>query len=95
MSAYFVIQLEWTDDSARQSYIKGLSGMVEKYGGRYIVSSQDPKAVEGTWRSGRLVVIEFPTMKALSDWYESAEYRPLREFRLKNAKCDAVMVEGL
>lgn len=95
MSAYFVIQLEWPNDEARQSYVKGLTGLVEKHGGRYIISSMNPKAVEGTWKSGRLVVIEFPTIQALTEWYDSEEYRPLRELRLKNARCDAVMVQGL
>lgn len=94
MSAYFVIQLEWTSDAARDAYIKGLSGMVERYGGRYLVSSKDPKAVEGQWKTGRLVILEFPSMQSLSSWYYSEEYRPLLELRLKNARSDAVMVEG-
>lgn len=94
MSAYFVVQLEWTNEDAHQSYLRGLEGMVERYGGRYIISSKDPKPAEGRWEPGRLVVIEFPTMKALNDWYESPEYRPLRELRLKNTRSNAVIVEG-
>jgi uncharacterized protein (DUF1330 family) len=95
MSAYFVLQIEWTSDEARQAYIQGLSDMVEKNGGRFIISSTDFQVVEGKWRPGRMVVIEFPTKQSLSNWYESAEYRALRELRIKNSRSDAVVVEGL
>ncbi len=94
MSAYMVVQLEWTSPEARTEYTKSLTGMVEKYGGRFIVASSDVKVVEGHWKPGRLVIVEFPTMKSLADWYESEEYRPLLELRLKNARCDAIMVQG-
>jgi uncharacterized protein (DUF1330 family) len=94
MSAYFLLQIEWTNDAARRSYIDGIAGMVEKHGGEFIVSSTDYRVAEGAWRPGRLVAIRFPTMAAVSAWYGSEEYRPLRELRLKNSRSDAVLVEG-
>jgi uncharacterized protein (DUF1330 family) len=95
MTAYFVLQIEWTSDEALRSYIQGLSDMIEKHAGRFIVSSTTFQVVEGKWGPGRLVMIEFPTKQALSDWYDSAEYRPVRELRLSNSRSDAVIVEGL
>jgi uncharacterized protein (DUF1330 family) len=94
MSAYFVLQIEWTSDDARRAYIEGISGMIEKHGGQFIVSSTDFRVAEGNWRPGRLVVVKFPTMQSLSAWYDSEEYRTLRELRLKNSRSDAVLVKA-
>lgn len=94
MSAYALFQVEWTDPAARTEYTQGLSGMVEKYGGRFLVASSDLKVIEGKWDTRRLIIAEFPSMKQLTEWYESEEYRPLLQLRLKNASCDAIVVEG-
>jgi uncharacterized protein (DUF1330 family) len=94
MSAYFALQIEWTSDEARRSYVQGLGDMIEKHGGDFIVASKDFRVVEGSWKPGLFIVIKFPTMRALSEWYDSEEYRPVRELRLKNSHSDAVIVEG-
>jgi uncharacterized protein (DUF1330 family) len=94
MVAYFMAQIKWDSSEARETYIKGLSGMVEKHGGRFIVTSSESKVVEGEWLPGRLVVIEFPTIGALRAWYDSEEYRPLLEQRLKSSHSTAIVVEG-
>ena len=94
MSGYFVLQIEWKSSDARKTYVERLGDMIQKHGGDYIVASNEYRVVEGNWRPGLLIVIKFPTMKALTEWYDSAEYRSIREFRLDNARCDAVVVEG-
>jgi|SRR5271170_3537212 len=94
MTAYFVAQIAWNGPEARQAYITGLLGMVEKHGGRYLVTSSESRVVEGKWLPGRLVVVEFPTMQALTEWYESEEYRPLLEMRSKTSHSEAIIVEG-
>ena len=94
MSAYLITQIEWTTPAARQEYVQRLVGVAEKYGGKWVVASSEPKTLEGQWKAGRLVVAEFPTMEALTKFYESDEYRPLREMRLKSARCDTIAVQG-
>ncbi len=94
MSAYFMAQIEWNSPDAREAYVKGLTGMVEKHGGRFIVASSDYQVAEGEWPTGRLVMIEFPTMAALRGWYDSAEDRPLLEMRLKGSRSRALIVDG-
>jgi uncharacterized protein (DUF1330 family) len=94
MVAYFIAQIKWDSPEAREIYVKGLSGMVEKYGGRYLVTSSESRIVEGEWLPGRLVVVEFPTMASLRAWYDSEEYRPVLQQRLKSSHSTAVIVEG-
>jgi len=94
MSAYFIAQIQWNSPEAREAYVKGLSGIVEKHGGRYLVTSSNSQVAEGEWLPGRLVVIEFPDMSALRAWYDSDEYRPILELRLKGSRSNAIIVEG-
>jgi len=94
MPAYFIAQIQWNSPEAREAYVKGLTGLVEKHGGRYLVASSDSRVAEGEWLPGRLVVIEFPTMAALRAWYDSEEYRPILEARLKGSRSNAIIVEG-
>lgn len=95
MTACFVAQIDWKDADALRRYVRGMSGMIERYGGRYVVVGGALEPVEGRWAPGRLVVLEFPTLGALRDWYDSDEYRPLRDLRLQHSRSDSVIVEGV
>lgn len=94
MSGYFVLQIEWTSDEARRTYVERLGKMIESHGGDFIVASRNYRVVEGSWRPGLFIIIKFPTLEALSSWYDSEEYRSVRDFRLANSRSDAVVVEG-
>jgi len=94
VSGYFVLQIDWTSEEGRQAYIQALGNMIEKHGGDFIVASRDYRVAEGTWKPGLFIIIKFPTMKALSSWYDSPEYQPVRELRLRNSRSDAIIVEG-
>ncbi len=95
MAVYFVLQIRWETEAALHHYAEALSDMIEKHGGRFVVASKDFQPLEGTWKPGRLIVVEFPSMESFRAWYESEEYRPLRAFRLRNSDSDAVVATGL
>jgi uncharacterized protein (DUF1330 family) len=40
------------------------------------------------------VVIQFPSYQKALDWYNSEEYKPIREIRFKNAKSIGMIIEG-
>ena len=94
MGGYFELQIEWMSDAARQAYIERLGNMIEKHGGDFLVASRNYRVVEGTWRPGLFIVIRFPSMEALSAWYDSEEYRGVRELRLANSRSNAIVTEG-
>jgi uncharacterized protein (DUF1330 family) len=50
--------------------------------------------IEGTFPYQRTVVIQFPSFKNALDWYNSDEYKPIREIRFKNAKSIGLIIEG-
>ena len=67
----------------------------EIYGGKYLVRGGKTEVGEGTWQPKRMIVLEFETMERLKAWYNSMEYAPLMAMRLKAARTNAVMLEGV
>jgi uncharacterized protein (DUF1330 family) len=94
MGAYFVLQIEWKSEKAKQEYVERLSNMIERNGGNFIIASSKFRIVEGEWKPGLLIVIRFPTMQQLSGWYDSPEYGSIRQYRVDNSRSDGVIVEG-
>ena len=59
-------------------YREANPAIVNKFGGRYIALGGEVKVLEGDWHPRRTVIIEFPDMSALTEFYESEEYGNLR-----------------
>ena len=96
MSAYLIYnQLEITDADAWQEYrSKAGPGMAE-YGVRLLAFEPETKVLEGEWAGVHNVIIEFPDMDALERWYNSDDYKPLLEIRLRAARGNAIAVNGV
>ena len=95
MPAYcFFDVLEVSDRDRIGKYREGVLATVEKYGGRYLVLGGKFEVVEGSWQPTFPVLLEFASLEQAHRWYESPEYRPLLELRLKGARANAFFVDG-
>jgi len=95
MPAYLIADIEVTDPVAYEDYKRRVPAVIAAYGGRYLVRGGASEALEGGWRPKRSAIIEFPDLAAAKAFWESPEYRPLREVRERSAKSNVVAVEGL
>ena len=96
MSAYCVVDiLEILDPAKMDAYRRQVAATVGHYGGRYVVRGGPCEVKEGGWRPVFPVILEFPSMERLRNWYDSAEYAPLLALRLAAARCDLVFMDGL
>jgi len=95
MSAYVVAQIDITDPDDFQKYGAQVAPTVEQYGGRYLVRGGSMENLEGEFRRGRLVVIEFETNEAAKRWYNSPEYAPLIKLRQQASDGEVLVVDGL
>jgi uncharacterized protein (DUF1330 family) len=41
------------------------------------------------------VILEFPSLERAKAWWDSPEYRPLREIRQRASRGDLIVVDGL
>ena len=69
--------------------------MVAQSGRKYLVIGGSIDSVEGTWRPAFPVLIEFPSLEQAHRWYNSEEYRELKELRLAATKGHAVFRAGV
>jgi uncharacterized protein (DUF1330 family) len=93
VSAYLIAQIEWHDPKIQAEYRGLLGPTLEKYAGRTIYAGE-PTVLEGSWPLPRAVVVEFPTMRALNEWYHSDEYAPLLELRKRGATANVIAIEA-
>ena len=49
----------------------------------------------GKWDFSRNVIIEFPSYEIALKWYNSDEYKPIRQMRLDNAEGNLIIVKGI
>lgn len=91
--AYWVAQMTISDPAAYDAYRQANGAALAKYGGRFLVRGGPQDVVEGVARP-RMVVIEFPDIRAARECWDSAEYRAARALRLDASDADVVIVEG-
>ena len=95
MAAYFIVDVDITDQAGFEEYRKVVPKTIEKYGGRFIVRGGKFDVLEGKWSPKRLVVLEFPSFEEAKRWYDSEEYREPKALRLKAARTNLILVEGV
>ena len=52
------------------------------------------KVIEGKWAYPRTVVIKFPSYEKTLEWYNSEEYKPVRQIRLDNSVGNMIIIKG-
>lgn len=95
MPAYLVANVEVTDPAGYEEYRKQTPATIAAHGGRYLARGGATEVLEGDWTPSRVVILEFPGMAELKAWYDSVEYRPLRQIRERTTRSSVVVVEGL
>jgi uncharacterized protein (DUF1330 family) len=97
MPAY-LISLEpesgYRDLDAIQRYAEAVPAIVADFDGRYLAPHVQPEILEGDWKPDFVVLIEFPSMTRLREFYDSAAYRPWLELRQKAGDGRIVALEG-
>jgi len=92
---YFVGELEVTDQGWVPDYVKNVTGMVERHGGRYLARTPLVERVEGGRKvPAMMVILEWPSKETAIAFYESEEYRPYRQKRIAGAKNEFLLVAG-
>jgi len=82
MPAYLVIEHIITDAVRFEEYRTKAAPLIARHGGRYLTKGDRHKLPEGGhWKPERVVIIEFPDMASLNNWYTSPEYQPLIALR--------------
>ena len=59
-----------------------------------MVRGGDYECVEGEWKLPRTVVVRFPSYDKALEFYNSEEYKPVRQIRLDNSVGNVIIIKG-
>ena len=95
MPAYVLVEVEVLDPETYARYLPLASPAVEAYGGRYLARGGKTDILEGAAATGRVALLEFPTLARAREWWESDQYAAARAVRRNAARMRMVAVEGV
>jgi len=95
MKYYWIVEVDLKDPSWLQAYNENVTRLIEARGGRYLARSTSVQRIEGDRTTpNACVIVEWPSREAAVEFYESAEYRPFLDSRLKGATNHMLLVPG-
>jgi uncharacterized protein (DUF1330 family) len=95
MAAYVISELEVRDAAAIETYRTLAAKSIALYGGRYLVRNGAASVAEGGPPPKSIVVVEFPSMERLREWYASPEYAEALKVRRTALERRLIFVEGV
>ena len=95
MKYYAVAEIDITDPGWVPAYVKDVTRLVERHGGRYLARTSLVEKMEGERPAPQIaLIIEWPSRDAAMAFYESAEYRPYRTSRMQGVRNEFALVAG-
>ena len=93
---YFIISINIENKKNRKDYddyIAKVKPIIEKYGGRYVIRSENVTAVSDKWNPDRVIIIEWRNKEQLFKCLNSEEYAAIKHKRENNVESRAVLAE--
>lgn len=94
MKAYLVLDFSVTDLRGFLPYVDAIPAFIARHGGRYIVRGAEPTVMEGDWRPGRMVILEFPSRADAEAFLADPDAQALFDVRHRTTDSKLVLVEG-
>jgi uncharacterized protein (DUF1330 family) len=95
MAAYVISEVDVRDPAGFETYRTMAAPTIAQYGGRYLVRGGQASLAEGGPSPKSIIVVEFPTMERLREWYASPEYAEALKVRQKALERRLIFVEGV
>jgi uncharacterized protein (DUF1330 family) len=96
MPAYVISEVDDVRDPAGfEAYRTIAAKTIAQYGGRYLVRGGAASVIEGGPPPKTIIVVEFPTMQRLREWYASPEYAEALNVRRTALDRRLIFVEGI
>ena len=95
MAAYVISEVDVKDAAGFEAYRAIAAKTIAQYGGRYLVRGGAASLAEGGPPPKNIIVVEFPSMKRLCEWYASPEYAEALKHRRTALERRLIFVEGI
>ena len=96
MTAYMIVTADISDrDRFISGYGKAAGGLVEKFGGRYVMRAPGAELLEGDFGDGASMVIsEWPDKESARKFWDSPEYAEAKKLREGIAVVQVVIIDA-
>jgi len=94
MACYLIAQINIHDEQGYARYLEGTAAVLDRFSGRLIAVDEHITLLEGEWPFGRTVLIEFPSMADLENWYHSSDYQELAAHRRAASTANMIVAVG-
>ena len=100
MPAYMIVTAKIADrDAFIAGYGAAAGALVEKFGGRYVLSAPGAELLEGgfgdvDWGGASMVVSEWRDKAAARAFWESPDYAEVKKLRDGIADCQVLLIEA-
>jgi uncharacterized protein (DUF1330 family) len=95
LPAYVIANVDITDPDGYAEVKNRVRETIERHGGRYLSLRGKMEVAEGDWVPRQVAIIEFPSYEDARRWYDSAEYEPLKEIRMRTARSEVILIDGV
>lgn len=95
MPAYIIVDVKINNPEEYEEYKKHTPGSLAKYEGKFLSRGGATVELEGDWKPGRVVILEFPSMEKAKAWWNSPEYAPAKLIRQRASTTRMIAVEGI
>jgi uncharacterized protein (DUF1330 family) len=95
MTAYVISEVEMRDADGFEAYRTLAAKTIALYGGRYLVRGGKAELAQGNLPAKAIVIVEFPSMARLKEWYASPEYSEALKLRQRALERRLLFVEGV
>jgi uncharacterized protein (DUF1330 family) len=93
--AYVISEVEACNAADFETYRTLAARSIAQYGGRYLVRGGAADLAEGGPPPKTMIIVEFPTMARLREWYASPEYGEALKVRRTALERRLIFVEGV
>lgn len=94
MPAYLIVNIKVLDAAAYAPYVAAAPPIIARFGGRYLVRGGAHEVMEGSPQVNRTVVLEFPSMQRIREFYDDPGYQAILPLRLASTESHMFAIEG-
>jgi uncharacterized protein (DUF1330 family) len=94
MRAYLIVKLKFHDLGWSKDYLASVPAILRRYGGEYLDRGTKIERFEGSAITpDHVTILTFPSMDAIREFMNSADYAPFKEARIAQTDSDIVAFE--
>lgn len=95
LSAYMIGLINVTDPEQYKKYVAVTPAIIEKFGGKFIARGGESVTLEGPEEKRRIVIVEFPALDSIREFYASPEYKEAMKLREGAAEMHLIGITGV